>query len=272
MEQIHGGSIMAVLLNNGFTPEWTKRTLANLLGQGRDRVAVTRPFVPAPAAFANPRPQPARAERPLPPIVVAKSPPIMVPSALPVAPTPVITERVVKTDLVEVPTATRVKAIDVQRRQQLLVSNLNLQHPKGCHVMAFALLPVDLFQGELGKFLMMACAFHAHGAANTMLLPALMEGSEYFGLPKHPLVAEKGALNDAVAKIKGLRQRVVVEHQRAASAMQSGDLSRMFDRTQRQAEYRQELSSITRSLAIALFGQQAWETHETRFRTTLDQM
>jgi hypothetical protein len=269
MEQVHGGSIMAVLLNNGFTPEWTKRTLANLIGQGKNKPLAPRPFVAASTVFANQRPHlsrperhaPAESERELPSPPTQHLPPVQLPPLF-----------VAKVDSVEVPTATRVKAIDYQRRQQLMVSNVNLQQPKGCHLMAFAILPLDLFQGELGKFLMIACDFFAHGASNTMLLPAHMEGSEYFALPKHPFTTGSASLAEAVAKVKGLRQRVLVEHQRASNAMQSGDLSRMFARSDRQAEYRLELATITRGLAVSLFGTAAWETHEMRFRTTLNQM
>lgn len=256
MEQIHGGGIMAALLNSGFTPEWTKRTLASLMVQAKNKqLDHARVSAPPLQAFSPQRLHPDR-------------PALAIPKELPPLPVP----RVAKIETVELPTAVRVKAIDVQRRQQVMVSNLNQQQPKGCHLLAFAILPVDLFQGELGKFLMMACEFYAHGAANTLLLPSQNDGARHFGLPQHPLSTSSAALAEAVTKIKALRQRVLLDHQRAANAMQSGDLTRMYDRPGRQAEYRLELANITRGLTISLFGAAAWETHEKRFRTTLDQM
>jgi hypothetical protein len=262
MDQTYGGSIMAAVMSGGFTPEWTKKTLANLIGQSKVRQSTApKPFSPAPAAFLKPHPPVERFQTQPPRDVTPKE----LPRELPVV-------RAVKIEAVEIPMAARVKAIDVQRRQQVLVSSLNLQLPKGCHVLAYPILPLEMFQGELGKFLMMACDFFPYGAQNTLLLPALGDGATHFGLPKFPVVANGQTHVDAVNQIKALRQRVLIEHQRAASAIQSGDFTRVFDRPGRQAEYRLELANITRMLAIKLFGPETWETHEKRFRADLNRM
>jgi hypothetical protein len=266
MDQTYGGSIMAAVMNGGFTPEWTKRTLANLIGQNRvKQFAAPRPFAPAPTAFTKQRPLAERPGAPPPKLqtVKALAPP---PTADTVAPP------AARPETHDIPMAARVKAIDFQRRQQVLVSNLNLAVPKGCHLLAYNILPADFFQGELGKFLMLACEFYLHGPQNTMLLPALADGAQHFDLPKIPLTGQTQSHAEAVVQVKALRQRVLIEHQRAANAVQSGDFSRVYDRPGRQAEYRLELGNITRSLAIKLFGAAAWDTHEARFRGDLNRM
>jgi hypothetical protein len=258
MDETYGGSIMAAVMSGGFTPEWTKKTLASLIGQSKDKnFAAPKPFAPAPTAFSKPRAQEER---------------MGVPTPKPPAPKELPAPRPVRMETVDIPMAARVKAIDIQRRQQVMVSNLNLQLPRGCHVVAYPILPLEMFQGELGKFLMMACEFYPYGAQNTMLLPAIADGAQHFNLPKIPLVANGQLHADAATQVKSLRQRVLIDHQRAASAVQSGDFTRVFDRPGRQAEYRQELANITRGLAIKLFGHDAWETHEQRFREDLNRM
>jgi hypothetical protein len=171
---------------------------------------------------------------------------------------------------IELPTPVRLRAVDFQRRQQLLVSQINRSLKPGCHVLAWNILPLDLFQGEIGRFLMIACDFHAYGPGNTMLLPAMPAGSQELSLPRHPLVASDAYKADAQRRISLLRTKVSEGHKRASLALQQGDLSQLFLRTEQQQSYRQELLDITRNLATALFGKQALASHEEQFRTKIN--
>lgn len=173
---------------------------------------------------------------------------------------------------VELPDAVRRKADDLQRRRNLLVSHVNRTLPIGCHVLAWSILPTELFQAELGRFLMIAFDFHACGPENTLLLPATAGGAQYLSLPRHPLVTAEAHIDDASNRIGHLREIVMTDHKRTIRAMQHGDLSEMFKSSERQVSYRQTLSDAACDIAEAAFGQNIWNVHETRFRRLIQSL
>jgi hypothetical protein len=182
------------------------------------------------------------------------------------APPPV---QAIKLAALEVPSTVRQKAVDLQRRQQLLIAKVNRTVPPGCHVLPWSILPKEIFEGEVGRFLMMACDFHVYGPENTMLLPAMPAGVQYSNLPRHPLVQSDVHTADAKRQVGMLRLKVNEEHARTTLALQKGDLTQMFKSVDRQALYRQELSRINRNIAVAKFGQRVWDLHEKRFRAQI---
>jgi hypothetical protein len=183
--------------------------------------------------------------------------------------TAVVQERAVP---VALPEAVRQKAADFQRRQNQLVSHVNRNLPVGCHVLAWSILPADLFQSELGRFLMMAFDFHACGPENTLLLPATAGGANYLSMPRHPLVTVDAHLHDASNRIKTLRDTVTADHRRTVQAMQNGDMSEMFKSSERQLRYRQILSDAACDIAETAFGQNIWASHETHFRELIQSL
>jgi hypothetical protein len=169
----------------------------------------------------------------------------------------------------DVPLAVRMLAMDWQRRQQKLVAQINAQQPAGCHVIALNIIPAELFAGELGRFLMMACDFYAQCFANTLLLPALSTGAKVLNLPQHPLVAADVQKSEARARLVQLRTRVANEHHRVASAIERGDVSALFKRNTNRPDYKKELGEICKSIAINTIGLSAFVTHESRFHDAL---
>jgi hypothetical protein len=175
-------------------------------------------------------------------------------------------------DVVELPAPVRAKALDYQRRQQMCVSAMNLYLPTGSHAMAWNIVPLELFQGELGRFLMIACDFHAYSPANTMLLPTMPSGVQYLNLPRHPMSVSNTHLQIAKTQISLLRDRVAGEHRRANLALQNGDVSQIYGRSDSKTIYCKELAHIVKYVAISQLSTSAVHTHASLFQVTLDEM
>ena len=178
----------------------------------------------------------------------------------------------VKASPVSLPESVNLKATDLQRRQNLLVSHVNRTMPTGCHVLPWSILPKELFQSELGRFLMIAFDFHACGPENTLLLPASTSGANYLSLPRHPLATAEAHVADASHRISQLRETVMADHQRTIQAMRHGDLSEMYKSSERQSRYRQTLSDAACDIAETAFGQNIWNSHETQFRRLIQSL
>ncbi len=172
-------------------------------------------------------------------------------------------------ELSELPNAIKLKAVDLQRRLHLLVAHVNRTLPAGCHVLAWSILPKEIFDGELGRFLMIACDFYACGPENTLLLPAMPDGMQYLHLPRHPLTTPETHIADASQRVSTLRQRVMTDHERALKALRNGDPTQMYQSSERRVRYRQELAKTGRDIAETAFGQNIWNDHENRFRKLL---
>jgi hypothetical protein len=175
-------------------------------------------------------------------------------------------------ETVDLPPSLRAKELDWQRRQQALVTTTNWRLPSGSLVMAWNVVPVQLFQGDLGRFLVMACDFHAYGPANTMLLPSMPAGAQQLCLPRHPLVVSEKHLQTSLQHITALRDRVAAEHRRANIALQNGDLSQIFARTDSKARYCKELSKIVETIASAELGTDVLKTHRLQFEAFIAAM
>jgi hypothetical protein len=175
-------------------------------------------------------------------------------------------------NVVELPAPVRAKALDYQRRQQMCVSVTNLQLPRGCHAMAWNIVPLEVFQGELGRFLMIACDFHAYSPANTMLLPTMPSGAHYLNLPRHPMTVCDTHLQIAKTQISLLRDRVAGEHRRANLALQNGDVSQIYGRSDSKTIYCKELTAIVQYIARWQFGESAVQSHASQFEATIEAM
>jgi hypothetical protein len=169
----------------------------------------------------------------------------------------------------EIPLPNRVLAVEWQRRQQRMVARINASLPSDCQVAAYAIVPPDLFEAEVGRFLMMAFEFYPHCFANTMFLPTSPTGAAHFGLPQHPQETLNTQRFDARSRITQLRTRVANEHGRVAAALARGDVSLLFKPNGNRPDYKQEFAAICRSVAINSFGLAAYMTHESRFNKEL---
>lgn len=175
-------------------------------------------------------------------------------------------------NLTDFPIATRVRALELQRRQQLLLSTANRRLPPGCQVMVWSIVPLELFQGELGRFLMIACDFYGYGPENTMLLPTMPVGAQHLDLPRHPLVVSEDHIKMASAQISALRNRVAADHGRANLAMQNGDLSQLFSRTDSKQRYCKELTNTVENIAKARLNHNVMQNHQSHFGALISAM
>lgn len=179
---------------------------------------------------------------------------------------------VASADTSDLPAPVRAKALDWQRRQQSLVTTTNWRLATGCQAVAWSIVPTQLFHGELGRFLILACDFHAYGPENTMLLPTMAAGEQQLGLPRHPLIVSEQHLQSATQYLTALRDRVAVEHRRAQTSLQSGDLSHIYARAESKTKYCKELSSIVKSIADTQLGRGAYDAHSAQFAEFIAKM
>jgi hypothetical protein len=179
---------------------------------------------------------------------------------------------IVANDTSDLPALVRAKALDWQRRQQSLVTTTNWRLATGCQAVAWSIVPTQLFHGELGRFLILACDFHAYGPENTMLLPTMAAGEQQLGLPRHPLIVSEQHLQNAKQYLTALRDRVAVEHRRAQTSLQSGDFSYIYARAESKAKYCKELSSIVKSIADTQLGRGVFDAHSAQFGAFIAKM
>jgi hypothetical protein len=169
----------------------------------------------------------------------------------------------------DVPLANRITAMEWQRRLQHAVAQVNATLPSDHHVKAHTILPVELFSGDTGRFLMIACDFYGYAFANTLLLPTMPVGAMHFRLPQHPGVTSEEQISDARARVVQLRTRMANEHHRVAAALERGDVDLLFKPNHHRPNYKQELAGICKSIAINALGLSAFVTHESRFSDAL---
>jgi hypothetical protein len=206
-------------------------------------------------------------QEPRPPVVLPANPPL-----LETKPTAALAPALPAQDVLQLPTVTRLKSIEWQRRQQLMVSIANRGLPAGCQVMVWSIVPVELFQGELGRFLMIACDFHACGPENTMLLPSMPSGAQHSKLLRHPLIVSEAHLHMAQSRVTLLRDRVASEHRHAELAMNNGDLSQLFGRSISKAKYCDELRQIVQGIAKSQLPADTVENHRAQFGNVIAAM
>jgi hypothetical protein len=169
----------------------------------------------------------------------------------------------------DIPLANRIIGMDWQRRLQHAVAQVNASLPSDLHVKPHSILPLELFGGDIGRFLMIACDFYGHAFANTVLLPATLAGSAHFMLPLHPGATSEEQQSLARARVLQLRTRMANEHKRVAAALERGDVDLLFKQNSSRPNCKQELADICKSIAINALGLSAFMTHESRFSGAL---
>ncbi len=167
------------------------------------------------------------------------------------------------------PIGLRLKAMQWQRRQQNLLSKVNALQPSGCHVIAWNILPLETFAGDEGRFLMMACDYYSHCFDNTMFLPAMPAGEAHLKIMRHPLVSSPEHKAAALQQVSLLRERVAQEHNRVLAAIAKGDLTAVYRRKEKQQDYKNELSRISRSIATLILGVSTVRNHDAQFGSVL---
>jgi hypothetical protein len=245
-------------------PDWTA-----LKAKLREETA-TRAGYAKPASVVVPFIPPAAPVVVTQPVVQVKTPKIP-PAPIPKTTAPAVSKLVTNDDALakSLPTEVRLKAMECQRQQQMLIARVNRDLPPGCHVLQWNIIPVGLFTSDLGKFLMLACDFFAFGTSNTLLLPAMPAGEAHLNIPRHPFVTDPAYVMQAQQLIANLRDKVQAEHRRAKTAISSGDLSKVYDSATRQNKYKTELLSLVERMAVSHIGKANWNKHEDLFRAKL---
>ncbi len=288
----HGGPILAAELAPMFAaaaPLPKFKLPDDMFPVAKPHQTAVQPFIPpapppyVPPVYTAPPPRPISIPSPVEvkpfsaavvvaPANVATAFPVFKSAVVPAAkPTTVAAPAVIKPvpvqslEMMDLPLATRVRAVELQRKQQLLVSVANNRLPAGCHVLAWHIIPISLFQGELGRFMMIAGGFHAYGPQNTILLPTMPAGASHLDLPRHPLVVSEAHLDRAKLQLTVLRDRVAAEHRRADTALQNGDASQVFNRTHSKAKYCNDLDDLIYDIAKSQIGSAAIKTHWDHF-------
>lgn len=202
-------------------------------------------------------------------VALPKPIPTSSPTALSAPPKSVPQPPQVVSPVDDVPLANRVIAMEWQRRLQHTVAQVNASLPAEHHVMAQTILPAELFSGETGRFLMIACDFYCSSFANTLLLPAMLAGAAHHKLPQHPRGTSDEQKSGARVKVLQLRTRMANEHKRVAAALERGDVDLLFKPNGSRPHYKQELAGICKSIAINALGLSGFVTHESRFNDAL---
>lgn len=225
--------------------------------------------------WARPRPVVVRNNpAPIPPVQTAVLPLITLPEnviprfdqAVRIAPK---VPQVAKSAVSPTMQALRIRGNELRKALELKVAEANAELPRGCHLRAWPILPVETFMGETGMFLMIACELFEASPANTMLLPTLPNGMAHFGLPRHPLFASDDLKQDAVRRVTQLCKRMAAQNMRVAGAISRGNVDALYKRSEYAQSYVIELQGILKDLAVQTFGLAAWETHKRHFKTTL---
>ncbi len=159
------------------------------------------------------------------------------------------------------------RVVEVQRRHVDLV---NQRQPFGCHVMAWSMIPAEIWQGANATFMMMACDFFHTSAPNSLLLPVTRKGADHLKLPQYPFHAARELIEAARAEVSKIRQAFAAEHLQVLQAMQRGDMSAMSNRPARKKKFADDLKSLAHRLAAAQFGKNIMQDHQTAFGDALN--
>ena len=154
------------------------------------------------------------------------------------------------------------RVLDLQRR---CVDSINLKQPFGCHVMAWSLIPTEVWEGCNATFMMMVCDFFSASAANTFLMPTSRKGVEHLQLPQHLYNTPSALIRDAKVKISALQAAFAQEHQVVCEAMLRGDMSVLSNRAARKQKYTSDVHVLAKEIGILTFGQAAWAQHQKLF-------
>lgn len=98
---------------------------------------------------------------------------------------------------------------DARQREEIewqrgFLARVNAQLPTGTSVVAYAMLPWELWNGPYGHMLAATCGMWPQQAWNTMLLGADQRSSMVLGLPEHP----GGYPADLVPQLEGLLEEL----------------------------------------------------------------
>lgn len=149
-------------------------------------------------------------------------------------------------------------------KQQAFLEQVNAQLPEGASVVAYAMMPWELWNGRFGEVLAMRCGLWAPGAWNQMLLAADGHSAAVVGLPQHPggypqglLEQIENLLDEAYAPIAGLIEKT--------HAQQGFGWNEVEAHQQALNELAQKVIAMSHYLGSMCIGEEAFAHHKQVF-------
>lgn len=161
--------------------------------------------------------------------------------------------------------ALRMQANLLRKDLEDVVAGINVHLAAGRHLRSWPILPGEIFNGPSGNFLMATCNVFQASPCNTMLLPTLPAGVEFFKLPRHPLFVSSNVIRTASTRVNALRTRFALqEKSQTRSERQTTD-----HRDAMVKALHADVQSMITEIAVSTFGQAAWDTHACLFNEEL---
>lgn len=153
--------------------------------------------------------------------------------------------------------------------QRSFLAKVNAQMPSGTSVIAYAMLPWELWNGPYGHMLAVNCGMWPQQAWNTMLLAADQRSSAVLDLPEHPGGYPGGLVPQLEALLEELREDMDA---RMAQAKSAPDLT--FDAIDAWDQARlamiQKIIAMSHYVGQMCIGDAAFARHKQLFAATLD--
>ncbi|MEM6476795.1 MAG: hypothetical protein AAF687_11565 [Pseudomonadota bacterium] len=153
-------------------------------------------------------------------------------------------------------------------KQKAFLEKVNSQLPEGTSVVAYAMLPWELWNGRFGELLAAQCKLWAPQAWNQMLLAADQRSSLVLDLPQHPGQYPDGLieqverlLDEAHAPIAGMMEKTRAEQSFGSEQVQAHD--------EALKELTQKVIAMSHYLGSVCIGEEAFARHKEVFGMNL---
>lgn len=162
---------------------------------------------------------------------------------------------------------------DARQREEIewqrgFLAKVNSQLPSGTAVVAYAMLPWDLWNGPFGEMLSVTCGLWPTQAWNTMLLAEDQSSSFVLDLPEHPGAYPANLVPDLERLLGELREGMDAEMARAkASPTLTIDAIQAWDAAR--AAMIPKILAMSHYVGQMCLGDEAFARHKRMFGATL---
>ncbi len=152
--------------------------------------------------------------------------------------------------------------------QRVFLMKVNSQLPSGTALVAYAMLPWDLWNGPFGEMLSVTCGLWPTQAWNTMLLAEDQRSSFVLDLPEHPGAYPANLIADLERLLEELREGMDAEMARAkASPTLTFNAVEAWE-AKRQAMI-PKIIAMSHYVGQMCLGDEAFARHKRKFGATL---
>ena len=153
--------------------------------------------------------------------------------------------------------------------QRSFLAKVNAQMPSGTSVIAYAMLPWELWNGPYGHMLAVNCGMWPQQAWNTMLLATDQRSSAILGLPEHPGGYPGGLIPQLEQLLGELREEMDAKMAQAKSAPSlTFDAIEAWD--QARLEMIPNIIAMSHYVGQMCIGDEGFARHRQLFAATLD--